>query len=370
VVLVFFLFFSLAFSKCNSHPGSSYEKFLSQALEKVNSLSYSRQINSVLRVPIVFHVLWSNDVEGTKLSENTLKQEIAYLNQWLTATNRYYQTTSQKWKDHAADENDLQIQFELAAFDPEGNPTDGILYIESDFAACSDDFPPLNDESQGGSALWDTTSYINIYTCDIAGNTLGYSSFPGDNPDRLVMDIGIIGSDNDYGATIFHELGHYFGLLHTFNSEEVSCSYSDNISDTPDSDKSAQTYVSTGAECPGRGNADDSDFVRCDKEIMVQNVMDYNEYFCVTFMSKDQAKFFRNTLETTRKSLYSSKGLSQGNNPNSPNSPNSPVSPNSPNSPVSPNSPSSLDYGSSDGGNSSSGSRIFFSVGLLIFMAI
>lgn len=91
------------------------------------------------------------------------------------------------------------------------------------------------------------------------------------------------GSSNPYNAgdTLTHELGHAFGLLHTFNT--LSCDgFGDEISDTPN--EAAEGYV-----CVGTDTCQNDDAALIGLGIPTQdptwNFMDYSEDSFVAFIS-------------------------------------------------------------------------------------
>lgn len=87
---------------------------------------------------------------------------------------------------------------------------------------------------------------LNIYLTDLGDDLLGYATFPWDYEESPQLDGVVIlsstlpggdASPYDGGKTIVHEVGHWLGLLHTFQpppSSNNGCKGSgDWVSDTP-----------------------------------------------------------------------------------------------------------------------------------------
>lgn len=278
----------------------------------------TREPLELIRIPVVFHVLTSEENPTTYLTKEEIEREIKYLNSWFSAKNTYYQTTSPYWvdKDVVALEDDLQIQFELASFDPNNETTTGITFTETSVAdSCSKNEIFFSDK--GGVDAWNSLLYLNIWTCAIS-DSAAYAYLPlGETHERdgVVVHPKYVGESYRSGSIIAHEVGHWLGLKHTFEN----CSPGDEIDDTPPAFKNALSYVSSDSCCPGVNGMKDEDFVQCGNITMVQNCMDYNYEKCKTFFTKEQAALMRSYLENSeqRGLLKTSSGLSRNSENNS-----------------------------------------------------
>merc|ERR1719262_1371290 len=74
-----------------------------------------------LRIPVVWHVLYLSESDPTFVSREAIEQEMVYLNQWYSASNRYFDLNNM-FADDIARADDLKLEFVLADQDPSGNP--------------------------------------------------------------------------------------------------------------------------------------------------------------------------------------------------------------------------------------------------------
>ena len=191
-------------------------------------------------VPVVVHVIYNTATSN--ISREQVQDGIAVLNEDFRRMNADSNDTRSVFQPYAADS---EIEFRLAQLDPDGNCTDGITRTFSDLTNNA-------GNAVKGLVQWPEEKYLNIWVVnDIAngggtGITLGYAQFPGSgnwNNYGIVQRhdrFGRIGTSNSDGRTLTHEVGHCFGLFHTFQSGcGGSCSTSgDRVCDTPPSSNS------------------------------------------------------------------------------------------------------------------------------------
>jgi hypothetical protein len=147
----------------------------------------------------------------------------------------------------------------------------------------------------------DPARFVNVYTCKLALPYIaGYGTLPNEFPEAdprhgVVIDYGAVSGGAaplDLGHTLVHELGHYFGLLHTFQGGCVEPG--DGISDTP-----AEASPAFGCEigrdtCPQAG-ADP-----------INNFMDYSDDACTDRFTLVQDARMQALIATYRPSLIAS----------------------------------------------------------------
>jgi len=128
---------------------------------------------------------------------------------------------------------------------------------------------------------------LNVWWTDLAGGTLGYAYFPERCPtwpddDGVVMrhTTGVGGSEAPYndGATLIHEVGHWMGLLHTFDG---GCGGDgDLVDDTPE-----VADANYGSDCDAELDSCPNDGLGND---LLDNYMDYLDDVCLTSFTVGQ----------------------------------------------------------------------------------
>ena len=88
--------------------------------------SGERNVNGVITIPVVVHVLYNNSTEN--ISDAQILSQIQVLNDDFR---RFNDDADDTWSQAA----DSEIEFCMATSDPDGNPTDGILRISTSESA-------------------------------------------------------------------------------------------------------------------------------------------------------------------------------------------------------------------------------------------
>ena len=249
---------------------------------------------TLLTIPIVFHNLYR--LPSQKVTEDQLQSQVAILN---SDYQRLNSDASQTPEAFAAVAADCQIGFCLATIDPQGEPSDGINYQETDRVniGFSEFYYRTRD---GGHDIWDPEKYLNIWVCEISesGAVAGFAELPGnesDEKDGIVIDYRYFGSGGtaaapfDRGRTLTHEIGHWLGLSHTWG-DTANCLADDGLDDTP------LQFVNYEG-CP-----DDPQF-SCESQDMFMNFMDLTHDACMNLFTEDQKEVMRQTLGRSRSSL-------------------------------------------------------------------
>ncbi|SDG55188.1 Pregnancy-associated plasma protein-A [Sinosporangium album] len=155
---------------------------------------------------------------------------------------------------------------------------------------------PLGHETQmKGTLRKGGVGTLNLYLAQLSELVLGYSTYPfwlRGNPraDGVVIDWRTLpgGAMQDFnrGFTGVHEIGHWLGLLHTFENgcEEPG----DHVDDTPPQARPTQGCPTFVDSCPG-GGADP-----------IHNFMDYSNDVCMSEFTAGQGKRMREIWATYR----------------------------------------------------------------------
>lgn len=270
--------------------------------------------STVLRIPVVVHVLHHTDEEN--LSVEQIDSQIAALNRDYRLRNDDGVDVPEQFNELVAD---TLIEFALAVRDPGGNATTGITRTHTSM----EEFPydqfdrtaigkldTFIKHDEFGKTPWPRDDYLNLWVCTIGGGLLGYAAFPGEgaSTDGVVINNNAFGSSGtarapfDLGRTAVHEVGHWLNLLHIWGDDGLACSGSDNVSDTPNQAGSNGSDVTKDSfpliSCDNGPNGD-----------MFMNYMDYVDDRVMVMFSKGQLDRMNDALEGPRASLAQSKGL-------------------------------------------------------------
>jgi hypothetical protein len=240
--------------------------------------------NVTYQIPVVFHVLHhTNGTGNIGLSKITSQVEVL---------NEDYNAIA---GTNGALGNNAKIFFYLATTDPGGMPTNGVTRHANNTW--------FSDAGNYTSVAWDTNKYLNIYT-NQAGGSLGYAFLPqqgvvGSNIDRVVLLYsavgrnGSIGPPYNKGRTGTHEVGHWLGLLHTFNG---GCAGGDCY-------QGGDLICDTNEEatprfgCPGSASS-------CSTSDPYTNYMDYTDDLCMTNFTLEQVNRMRCTIPNWRPAVH------------------------------------------------------------------
>lgn len=195
-------------------------------------------------IPVVFHVIHSGGADSLSLA--VIEAQMRRLFEDFRALPQTLGYTPLG--------ADLQVSFELATKDPQGNPTTGVVYWRYDQPPLNWTSPNfcINDEWALKNATgWPRDKYLNVWVvpaiCGFSGDCndcqgiAGYAYYP-DIWDPIlygsVVGASFIGDQltGRGGRTLVHELGHNLALAHPFEGGcgTADCENSgDLVCDTP-----------------------------------------------------------------------------------------------------------------------------------------
>ncbi len=197
----------------------------SKTTEYINGKKRSKFI-----IPVVFHVIHNDGDEN--LYDQQIIEHLKFVNLNYQKLNSDTAFVDPAYRDIIANCN---FEFRLATIDPNNNCTNGITHHKSVLTNNADDYTKFNQ--------WNRKNYLNIWVIknfeDV--NLGGYAKFPTSVLSSNYYSDGVIILANALtfnATTLIHEIGHYFGLPHTFHDEKfpnktgVTCG-DDGIVDTP-----------------------------------------------------------------------------------------------------------------------------------------
>ncbi|TGE24296.1 T9SS type A sorting domain-containing protein [Hymenobacter aquaticus] len=279
-------------------PGSerNYRNFLLQ-MATLSAQDQARLLAQPdVTVPVVVHVIHTGGANN--ISDAQVQDAIRILNEDYSKTNPDTADVIAAFRPRYAN---IGFRFRLARRDPNGNCTTGITRTFSTQTS-------IGDDKVKNLITWDQDRYLNIWVCDAANGAGGYAYLPcsGGAADGIVIrnqqfaSIGRSCGSNFCNRSLTHEVGHYFGLPHTWGGSNTpglasNCGLDDGIADTPNT-------VGVGAPAGGSGCPLTS--APCGELANVQNYMDYAS--CAKMFTTGQKTVMRGSLLLSCRSTLTS----------------------------------------------------------------
>lgn len=207
--------------------------------------------------------------------------------------------------------HDMRIQLCLATVGPTGAATTGIMRVNSPLAYHS----AVDEAAMKALSRWDPHLYLNLWVVEEVVDTgfSGYARYPGSHGhpvDGVVMQRSWVQQAEGF----VHDIGHYFGLLHTFDNGCVNFNClldGDRVCDTPP-DMSQYTCGAQSCTTAATDTTGLSPFTGPVPEL--PNYMDYSS--CMETFTIGQRTRMHDMIAAFRASLLQSNGC--GANPGQP----------------------------------------------------
>jgi Pregnancy-associated plasma protein-A len=270
---------------------------------QINNSKNARTAARLLKIPVVVHVIHAEQSsmigQGGNITDAQINAQFEVLNEDFR---RKENTPGFNTSPIGAD---IEVFFELAKRDPNGQTTTGITRTYN----AKRDWSVFTDlESIARVINWPSDRYLNIWVVRLQGDYLGFASFPSvpnglvpglDNSladngleDGFFVDFryfgkgGAVTSRNyNMGRTATHELGHWLGLYHTWGDAFCGTDYCNDtpVTETPNQTTSCNDRIS---RCDGSASRN-----------MIENYMDYSPDRCMNIFTADQKNRMRAALE-------------------------------------------------------------------------
>ena len=199
---------------------TAFVRQLRDLRQQANNVPQQRINGAILEIPIVVHVLHLGEPigTGTNISDQQIYDAV--------------QGANERWRRMNTTESvDMEVQFCLAQFDPEGNPVNGIVrkdasgipnYSQYGISYIGAFGEPGSDEiATKNFSNWPHNYVYNIWVVNkIAGNWGGYAFFPVGGEYSTDGVVIVANSMKYIYSTLAHELGHGMSLFHTFQGDD------------------------------------------------------------------------------------------------------------------------------------------------------
>ncbi|MCG9911730.1 MAG: T9SS type A sorting domain-containing protein [Flavobacteriales bacterium] len=254
-------------------------------------LGHSLVAQNPYKIPVVVHVIHADGSEN--ISDEQIKNGIQILTRNWRKQNPDTAEIVPVFKPIAAD---MEVEFELAKFDPDGNCTNGINRIRSELTT-------TGGHNVKSLIHWPRNKYLNVYVVRNAAGLAGHALMPFQADslpgwDGIVIQgsyFGNIGTSNDLRSVVLsHEVGHYLNLFHIWGGnnvpefyylpvgQSINCTVGDSVADTP------QTIGWSSCNLNSES---------CDGQLdNVQNFMDYA--YCARMFTQGQKQRVHDALNS------------------------------------------------------------------------
>ncbi|MEQ8714054.1 MAG: gliding motility-associated C-terminal domain-containing protein [Cyclobacteriaceae bacterium] len=271
----------------------------------------SRTAEAKYTVPVVFHL-----IEGApSISDDDIEVALASLNNAFAHSGHNPLGQDFSMSIYGVD---TELEFCLAQRAPDGGATNGITRIVSKYNNFDVDLETAKLKTM---IQWDPTDYVNIWVVDFIYSELiatytgrtwwaraglgGFATLPGDTIRTGDFADGVVVAGLS-PELLAHEMGHYLGLLHTWQGgcKNDDCLVDgDMVCDTPPDSSTEFSCGDNSCNTDTLSNFSNNTFFT-DTTDMGTNFMDYGNGECSNDFSQGQAERMQFHLEQYRIALF------------------------------------------------------------------
>lgn len=255
-------------------------------------------------VPVCFHVV-ANTTFPLQLTNDVLQRQLDALNIGYGPSSCC--DTALAWCQEKSCSIDTQVRFVLGQLTDKGDDIDGFVANSTSTRACIT--RTFRDEWSDGETKASEMKQklrrgdgrtLNVYFVKFQRDVLGYATLPWSYATEPHLDGVVISYDTlpggsrgafSEGDTLIHEVGHWMGLLHTFDG---GCSIGEGILDTA-------PEARPNAGCPADNTTPIRDSCgRDDRPDPIFNFMDYSDDACLYQFTQGQKRLMHATWKIYR----------------------------------------------------------------------
>ena len=292
-------------SKSSNFQSDIFEKNYQERWQKYQKEIHTPTFNKTdptYRIPIVVHIIHDcESLGGARFDRNPSARQVRFQIEKTNLRFRHQQMDAPAF-DNPFYGVDTGIELVFATTDPAGNPTTGIVrHNDTELADGTFSEVGISIHERYG---WPSDKYMNVYVFGLRGAGGVYSG---------TTDAVYINAYSFWDGLMCHEVGHYFGLRHSFSGKcdnEDCLTDGDAVCDTPA--KSHSGYVDGSCTDPDNNCSTDEEDTSennpyrtedlggmGEQPDMTSNYMDYT-FSCWNAFTLGQTARMHSNIETER----------------------------------------------------------------------